>query len=872
MDTVQPPRVTSGGEPPPDTSSESDEQPASPGSKPRRGELRIYLGAAPGVGKTFAMLGEAHRRLERGTDLVAAVVETHGRKKTAELIEGIEVIAPRYIEYRGGRFPELDVPAVLARRPQVVLVDELAHTNTPGSKNPKRWMDVEELLDAGISVISTVNVQHLESLNDVVAQITGIEQQETVPDEIVRQASQIELVDITPEALRRRLSHGNVYAPEKVDAALSNYFRRGNLTALRELALLWLADQVDAALAKYRADNKITATWEARERVVVAVTGGPESETLVRRASRIASKSSAELMIVHVVRGDGLSGVSAPQMAKVRELAASLGATLHTVVGGSAGGVPTALLDFAREMNATQLVIGTSRRSRWARIFDEGIGAAIVQHSGKIDVHMVTHEEAKRGFAVRSASPRERRAISWLAAFVVPSVICAVTALALDKYLTIGGESALFVVGVLVVALLGGVAPAVLSAMLSGLLLNYFMTEPRSTFTIAEPDAAVTELVLLMLAVAVAVLVDRAAQRTREATRASQEAELLTLFSGSVLRGADLETLLERVRETYSQRAVSVLRVRGEDEQVVACVGKDPCLAVDSADTAIEVGDDEFWMLMAGRSLPARDRRVLTSVAKQAAGLVRQRELAAEASKAEAIEKADELRRSLLSAVSHDLRTPLAAAKAAVSSLRSEDIGFSEEDTAELLATIEESVDQLTALVDNLLDSSRLAAGVVRPEPKRVYLEEVVQRALLSISRGSTGFGAKGLDRVKVDVGDAVALADAGLLERVLANLIDNALRYAPQSIVRINAGQVGDRMLINVVDEGPGVPRGTEEQLFEPFQRLGDRNNKYGVGLGLSVARGFVEAMGGTISATDTPGGGLTVIVDLAAPPGGRP
>ena len=872
MDTVQPPRVTSGGEPPPDTSSESDEQPASPGSKPRRGELRIYLGAAPGVGKTFAMLGEAHRRLERGTDLVAAVVETHGRKKTAELIEGIEVIAPRYIEYRGGRFPELDVPAVLARRPQVVLVDELAHTNTPGSKNPKRWMDVEELLDAGISVISTVNVQHLESLNDVVAQITGIEQQETVPDEIVRQASQIELVDITPEALRRRLSHGNVYAPEKVDAALSNYFRRGNLTALRELALLWLADQVDAALAKYRADNKITATWEARERVVVAVTGGPESETLVRRASRIASKSSAELMIVHVVRGDGLSGVSAPQMAKVRELAASLGATLHTVVGGSAGGVPTALLDFAREMNATQLVIGTSRRSRWARIFDEGIGAAIVQHSGKIDVHMVTHEEAKRGFAVRSASPRERRAISWLAAFVVPSVICAVTALALDKYLTIGGESALFVVGVLVVALLGGVAPAVLSAMLSGLLLNYFMTEPRYTFTIAEPDAAVTELVLLMLAVAVAVLVDRAAQRTREATRASQEAELLTLFSGSVLRGADLETLLERVRETYSQRAVSVLRVRGEDEQVVACVGKDPCLAVDSADTAIEVGDDEFWMLMAGRSLPARDRRVLTSVAKQAAGLVRQRELAAEASKAEAIEKADELRRSLLSAVSHDLRTPLAAAKAAVSSLRSEDIGFSEEDTAELLATIEESVDQLTALVDNLLDSSRLAAGVVRPEPKRVYLEEVVQRALLSISRGSTGFGAKGLDRVKVDVGDAVALADAGLLERVLANLIDNALRYAPQSIVRINAGQVGDRMLINVVDEGPGVPRGTEEQLFEPFQRLGDRNNKYGVGLGLSVARGFVEAMGGTISATDTPGGGLTVIVDLAAPPGGRP
>jgi len=321
-----------------------------------------------------------------------------------------------------------------------------------------------------------------------------------------------------------------------------------------------------------------------------------------------------------------------------------------------------------------------------------------------------------------------------------------------------------------------------------------------------------------------------------------------------------------------------MLRVRGDDEQIVACVGKDPCVSVDSADTAIEVGDDEFWMLMSGRSLPARDRKVLTAVATQAASLVRQRELTVEASKAEAIERADELRRSLLSAVSHDLRTPLAAAKAAVSSLRSDDVGFSEEDTAELLATVEESIDQLTALVGNLLDSSRLAAGVVRPELRRTYLEETVQRALLGISKGATGFGSTrvatrgklpvGLDRVKVEVGDAVAMADSGLLERVLANLIDNALRYAPDSVVRVNAGQVGDRVLIAVIDEGPGMPRGAEEQLFAPFQRLGDHNTTIGVGLGLSVARGFVEAMGGTISATDTPGGGLTVEIDLAAPP----
>jgi two-component system, OmpR family, sensor histidine kinase KdpD len=832
----------------------------------RRGDLRIYLGAAPGVGKTYAMLGEAHRRLERGTDVVAAVVETHGRKKIAELIEGIEVIPPHYISYRGSLFPELDVEAVLRRRPEVVLVDEYAHTNIPGSANTKRWQDIETLLDAGITVISTLNIQHLESLNDVVTQITGVEQRETVPDEIVRKAAQIELVDITPEALRRRLAHGNVYPPERIDAALSNYFRPGNLTALREIALLWLADQVDAALAKYRADKKITDTWEARERVVVAVTGGSESETLVRRASRIASKSSAQLMVVHVVRGDGLSGVSAPQMGKVRELAASLGATVHTVVGDD---VPTALLDFARETNATQLVLGTSRRSRWARIFTEGIAATTTERSGKIDVHMVTHEQAHRGFSFSSVSPRARNIASWLAAITVPWALLGITAQWLDPVLDIGAKTAVFFAGVIAVALFGGVAPAMLSGLLSGALLVYFLTDPRHTFTVAKSSHAVTIVVLLGVAMAIAVLVDAAASRAREARRATQEAELLALFAGSVLRGADLATLLERVREAYSQRAVCLVRDVDGHLVPVASVGKDPCATVDSADTAVKVGDEEFWLLLSGRALTGRDRRVLSVVATQAGGLVKQGELAEEAGKVQSLAEADELRRLLLSALGHDLRTPLTAAKAAVSSLRAEDVWFSPEDTAELLATVEESIDQLTSLVANLLDSSRLAAGVVRPQLSEVYLEEVVQRALVSIGKRTTVFGRGSLDRVKVEVGGTLAMADAGLLERVLANLIDNALRYASHSMVRVNAGQVGTRVLINIVDEGPGVAKGAAEQMFEPFQRLGDTDNTTGLGLGLSVAKGFVEAMGGSISATDTPGGGLTILVDLAAPVG---
>ncbi|MEV0292994.1 sensor histidine kinase KdpD [Nocardia sp. NPDC050710] len=828
----------------------------------KRGQLRIYLGAAPGVGKTFAMLGEAHRRLERGRDVVAALVETHGRAKTAELLSGIERIATKPIAYRGAEFPELDVEAVLRRRPAVVLVDELAHTNTPGSKHEKRWQDIDELLDAGIDVISTVNVQHLESLNDVVEQITGIQQRETVPDAVVRGADQVELVDITPEALRRRLSHGNVYAAEKIDAALRNYFRPGNLTALRELALLWLADQVDAALAKYRADHKITELWEARERVVVAVTGGPESETVVRRASRIATKASADLVLVHVVRGDGLVGVSAQRLARLRDLAASLDASLHTVTGDD---VPTALLEFAREVNATQLVLGTSRRSRWARMFDEGIGSTVVQRSGKIDVHMVTHEEAHRGLRWRRFTPHQPL-LAWLAAVVVPGLVCAISAAFLDGLLQLGGLSAMFFIGVVAVALLGGVVPAAFSALFSGLLLNWFFADPRYSLTIAEPDSFVTVVVLLIIAVAVAALVDQAAKRTRQARRASRQAELLTMFAGAVLHGADLPNLLEQVRETYGLRAVSMVC----GETVVAAVGIEPPQRSADAETAIEAGDTTSWLLLSGRPLSAGDRPVLNAVANQAAGLVRQAALAEEASAAAALLEADRLRRALLSAVSHDLRTPLAGAKAAVSSLRSDDVEFSAEDTAELLEAIEESVDQLTALVGNLLDSSRLAVGVVSPQLRRVYMDEVVHRALVSVGMGTRGLRRAAMDRVKVEVDEVSVRADGGLLERVLANLIDNALRHSGRDTpVRVTAEKAGDRVLITVVDVGPGVPAGAEEQLFEPFQRLGDRDNTTGVGLGLAVVRGFVEAMGGTVHAEPTPGGGLTMIVDLPAAEG---
>ncbi|OBK74187.1 sensor histidine kinase KdpD [Mycobacterium sp. 1164985.4] len=822
----------------------------------KTGDLRVYLGAAPGVGKTYSMLAEAHRRLERGTDVVAAIVDTHGRRKVGQQVAGIEVVPPRTTEHGDH---EIDVAAIIQRRPKVVLVDDFAHSNAPGCKNKKRWQDVEELLNAGITVITTVNIQNLESVSDLATQITGVEEPDRIPDEVVRAADQIELVDITPEALRRRLAHGNVYPPERVDAALSNYFRPENLTALRQLTLLWLADQVDAALAKYRSDKKISDRWAPRERVVVGVTGGPESEVLVRRASRIASRTGADLRVVHVVDGGGLTAISDQQKKAVRELAAILGATMHTVVGDD---VATSLIDYAHDVNATQLVVGTSRRSRLSRMFDEGISEAVVQQSGNLDVHMVTHDQASTGISWSRLSTRQRRLTSWLGAVAIPIAVCALTLVLPDRFRHIGGPGALFFVGVLGTAVLGGLAPAITAAVLSGVLITFFLVAPENTFSVHDTDTAIATLILLLFAVTVATFISRAARRVREARRANQEAALLALFADGVLHDADLDGLLEHLRETYSQRAVSL--VRSQTGEILASVGTDPSADVDDADTSVEIGDDEYWMLLSGPALTARDRRVLGGVGKQAVTLLRQRERA-EANKAEAVGQADKLRHALLTAVSDDLRTPLAAAKAATSRIRSGDVDISADNTAELLATVEDSVDQLTALVANLLDSARLAAGAVRPEMVRVELEHVVQRALLGIRADTSEFTRPGSERVKVEIDCHAVLADSELLERVLANLIDNSLRYADGSLVRVTAGQVGERVLIAVVDEGPGIPRGSEQQAFAPFQRLGD-DDTIGIGLGLSVASGFVEAMGGTISASDTPGGGLTVEIDLPA------
>ncbi|RYC04147.1 sensor histidine kinase [Nocardioides zhouii] len=821
-----------------------------------RGRLRVYLGAAPGVGKTYAMLDEGRRRVERGTDLVVGYVETHGRPKTERALEGLEVVPRAQVGYRDTVQEEMDLEAILARRPDVVLVDELAHTNVPGSTHEKRWQDVEALLDAGIEVITTVNIQHLESLNDVTEQVTGVRQRETVPDHVVRAADQVELVDMSPQALRRRMAHGNIYTADKIDAALSRYFREGNLTALRELALLWLADRVDEGLERYRDQHEIDTTWATRERIVVPISGGPESSTLMRRASRIATRrSGGEWQALYVTRQDGLTGTSPDQLARLAAKADELGGTFHTVVGDDAA---DAILAFARAENATQVVIGASRRGRVSTLLRPGVGERVVSASGDIDVHIVTHDYARRA----SRRPpvdnlgRARRLAGLAFGLAAPALV----SLALYATADLHGlpiEAMSLMVVVVATALIGGLAPAVVSALASALLLNYLFTPPLYTLTIAEPENVVTIAIFVAVGIAVATVVDNAARRTAQARAARAEADALTVLAHSLLTSTDdTEGLLSSACQLFNATGAAV--VRRDDsgvETVVASCGTPP-VSVERADMAAAI-DGRNTLVLSGATLAASERGLLNAYAAYAKVMAERRLATIAEVERVRLKEADRTRTALLAAVSHDLRNPLAAAKVAVASLRATDITFSEEDEAELLATIEESTDRLSALVANLLDMSRINTGSVRPLLTEVDLAPAVRGSIAPLSGG---------ERIDVALDpDLVVVADAGMLDRVVANICENALKYTPASAhVRIDATTASDRVVLRIADTGPGVKDHDQVRLFAPFQRLGDVPQQDGVGLGLAVAHGLTEAMGGTIATEETPGGGLTFVLEL--------
>jgi two-component system sensor histidine kinase KdpD len=834
-----------------------------------RGRLRIYLGAAPGVGKTFAMLDEGHRRRARGADVVVGVVETHGRANTEARLGDLEVLPRRTVEYRGSSFSELDIDALLARHPDVALVDELAHTNVEGSRNAKRWADIEELLDAGIDVISTVNIQHLASVNDVVQRITGVRQRETVPDEWVRRAEQVELVDMTPEALRRRLAHGNVYPAERIDAAMSNYFRPGNLAALRELALLWVADRVEDQLQEYLRDHEIPGTWETRERVLVALTGAPGNDAVIRRAARIAGRVGGDLIGVHVVSGDGLAGPSKGSLAEHRRLLEELGGTYREVAGDD---VAAALVGAARTDRATQLVIGASRRSRWDELRGGSVVNGLLRSARDLDIHVISSgDEPAAGHAGRGTpgrrvgGPTARRVVAaWvLLAVGLPLLILVMRTVGAELGLATEVLSALIVV--LAAAALGGVVPGIVGSLAAVVAINYFLVDPVGTFRIAEPENLIALVVFVAVSSTVATLVDRVRRRSLEAAAATAEASALARAAAVLATVPDpLPDLLDQLRRLAQVDGAAVLRrdpISATVWTVEATAGEPAPLSPDEG-TAYDLSPDGRTVVVF-RPPPAGPGTVLDAFVDALSVALEARRLQAEAADAAVVAEADALRTGILQAVSHDLRTPLAGIKASVTSLLSTDVTFDAEVTQEFLRTIDTEVDRLDRVVGNLLDMGRLQAGALSVLRRPTALEEVVSAALGHLDLMG--------DQVRVEVPETLPLVDidGALVERAVANVVANAVAVQPAATpVRVQAAsfQRGDEewVSLQVVDHGPGLPSHARERVFEPFQRLGDRSTQAGVGLGLAIAQGFTTATGGALDLDDTPGGGLTVTFEL--------
>ena len=834
---------------------------ASAAPKPRRGVLRVYLGAAPGVGKTFAMLSEGHRRKARGTDVVIGYVEMHPRPKTLAAVAGFEVIPRKRVEHRGTFHEEMDIDAVLSRKPALALVDELAHTNAAGSRNAKRWQDVEELLAAGIDVVTTVNIQHIESLNDVIAAVTGTKQRETVPDSVVRAADQIELVDMSPEALRRRLAHGNVYPAEKVDAALANYFRVGNLTALRELALLWLVDQVDEGLQRYRNAHKVADTWPTRERIVVAISGEPSSEVLIRRGARIAARTStAEFLVVFVQAADGVRRASPVALEKYRQLTQSLSGTFHEVMDED---IANAILTFARGVNATQIVIGARRSAPFWSMWAMGVGDEVVHRSGVIDVHIVSDPSStkrvrrtvSRPSRVQPLSPTRVRA-GWLLALLLPlALTAALTSTRAQHVFVI--EVLLYLAAVIAVAVVGGRWPSLAAALLASLLLNYYFAPPIHQFTITEPSNIAALSIFLAVAFVVASIVDSAARQRRHAIESQARADILTFLARQVLHSdLTLTQLAEQIVESLPVDGCTIEeRLDDGSWAVAARAGDQP--GDDGPPSVVDVGD-RFRLRLSAPVTAARDRQVLEAYAAHMAAIRERHKLTEEAAQARAEIAGNQMRVALLAAVSHDLRTPIASIKAAASTLRRpglQEVTSDERDA--LLEDIDESADRLAGMIGNLLDLSRLQTGTLRPVMRAESAEALVLAALRSMPP---------TDQVIVDVEEDLPLVhtDPGLIERVIANVVDNAVKYAGPAPVAVRASTAGNRIEIRVTDSGPGVPDSQKAQMFEAFQRLGDAPKGSGVGLGLAVAAGLCRAVQGEIAAEDTPGGGLTMSISL--------
>jgi two-component system, OmpR family, sensor histidine kinase KdpD len=861
-----------------------------------RGKLRIFLGAAPGVGKTYEMLLAGRARKAEGVDVVIGVVETHGRKETEALVQGFEIIPRVPVPYKERALDEMDLDGILRRRPALVLVDELAHTNAPGSRHPKRYLDIEELLAAGIDVYTTVNIQHVESLNDIVAQITRIRVRETVPDSIIDRADDIEVIDLTPGDLIERLKQGKVYMPRTAKSAIENYFSPGNLTALRELALRRTAQRVDEQLVRHMQEHAISGPWAAGDRVLVCIDEAQRSPALVRYGRRLAERLRApwSAVTVETTRSARLSEAERDRIAVSMRLAESLGAEAATLPGRN---VAEEVMRYAREHNVTHIVIGRSDKSRWREWLEGSATHDLIRIAGDVSVHVVSgHEKAPNDLkgSVQLGTAREFSPTPYLASAGITAVALG-CGLVLRQFLDVENIGIVFLMGVLTSALWYGLAPAIFASILSALAFNFFFLPPLHTFTLGSAESVVTFVFFIVVAGIASNLTARVRNQAVAARQRARMTEDLYLFSKKLAGTATLDDVLWATAfQIASMLKVRVVLLLPEDGSIAVKAGYPPEDTLDQADIAAAkwawendrpagrgadtlpgakrlflpvrtargaigvVGIDDDRQ---GPMLTPERRRLMDALTDQAALAIERVNLVEDLDNAKLAVEADRLRSALLTSISHDLKTPLASIMGAAGTLKEFPKELDEAAKEDLLATIQDESERLNRFIANLLDMTRLESGAIEPNFDLLELNEIVGTALSRAKKILLSH------QVDVDLPKNLPLirVDPVLFEQVLFNLFDNAGKYSErESRIRVQAFADAGVVTLQILDEGPGIAEEDLERVFGKFTRAHKGDSvRAGTGLGLAICRGFVEAMGGTITAgnrTDRSGAVFTI------------